>query len=226
MSRAIVRDVLLLVLTVAGMRRMNHIWPGQHWPMSMTQETACISELRERAGAPGVFDRDDVTAMMGILRCGSPWDRALELAPGLNLPALLGAYEKLATELEKSRRAWADIVKKPEARILVQQADIASRLLPVPVHRALFAMEDAPTSLPAVMHELDTALREAHRAARLIEEKLEAHVPPSPSGVTVGAKLFSPTAPGVYADPFYLADRVSALSPVRVAELLGTPLAE
>jgi hypothetical protein len=194
--------------------------------MSPVQERECVTRLRELASAPGAFDRDDATALVGILRCGATWDRVLELAPGLSLPAVLGAYEKLSGELEAARRAWGSIVRSPSPRSLALHADTASRLLPVPVHRALFAMEDAPSSLDAVVAELAASVAGVCGAAQAIEGRLEEFVAPSSAGVTVGEALFSTTVPGVYSDPFFLADRVSALSPVRVAELLGEPLAD
>lgn len=204
---------------------MSHVWPGQYWPMSHAQEIAAIAELRTLAGQPGPFERDDVSAMVGILRCGAPWDRVLELAPGLNLPALLGAYDTLAAGLAESRAAWEQFTTEKTATALVHNASLAARLLPVPVHRALFTMEDTPHLLAEEAATLEQRVAECTRAANLIEQELERYRPPSNTGMNIGAKLFSPTNPGVYADPFFLADRVTSLSPVRVAELLGTPLA-
>jgi hypothetical protein len=45
--------------------------------------------------------------------------------------------------------------------------------------------------------------------------------PQDPEGVEVGCRLYNPHEPGVYGNPFYLPDRVAALSPVRVREFLG-----
>jgi hypothetical protein len=57
--------------------------------------------------------------------------------------------------------------------------------------------------------------------AKGFEAELEQHVPGSVTGVDLGAKLYNPMNPGVYGNAFFLADRVSSLSPVRVADLLG-----
>jgi len=201
------------------------VWPGQYWPMSALQEKAALAELRRRAGKPAGFDRDDVSAIVGILRCGADWDRVLELAPGLNLPALLGAYGKLDSGLRKSRKAWSLIVAHPTAGSLVRNASQAALILPVPVHRALFVLEDSPDLLAQEVAALDYQVEENCRATRLVEAELQKYTPPSNAGISVGSRLFSSTRPGAYADPFFLADRVTTLSPVRVAELLGTPLA-
>ena len=201
------------------------MWPGQYWPMSAQQEKTAVAELRRRAGKPSAFDRDDVSAMVGILRCGAEWDRVLELAPGLNLPALLGAYEKLDGGLRKSRKAWKSIVTQPTSGSLLRNASQAALVLPVPVHRALFVLEDSPELLAHEVAIISEQVEEYCRATLLVEAELRKYSPPSNAGMSVGARLFSSTRPGAYADPFFLAERVTALSPVRVAELLGTPLA-
>ena len=208
-----VNDVSLPGQTVEVMRRMSHVWPGQYWPMSAQQEKTAVAELRRRAGKPSAFDRDDVSAMVGILRCGAEWDRVLELAPGLD------------GGLRKSRKAWKSIVTQPTSGSLLRNASQAALVLPVPVHRALFVLEDSPELLAHEVAIISEQVEEYCRATLLVEAELRKYSPPSNAGMSVGARLFSSTRPGAYADPFFLAERVTALSPVRVAELLGTPLA-
>lgn len=203
------------------MRRMWHVWPGQLWPALSWQEVKFEERLRELAGTSSAFCRDDVSSVMGILRCGADLDASLDLAPGLNLPALLGAFESLQSTLASARGAWEAMVEDPSPGSLLAHADVASLLLPVPVHRALYALEEAPDALAHAMALLGDQVRQTVAAAQAIESELHAVIPPSPMGVEIGARLYSSTVPGAYADPFYCADRVTALSPVRVSDLLS-----
>ena len=123
--------------------------------------------------------------------------------------------------MNASADAWSRIVNDPVPSTLLAAAEEASRLLPVPVHRALYAMEESDTVLAAVVGDLASQVNSRRQAALVLEEELRAHVPPSLAGVAIGASLHSPSEPGLYADPFYFPDRVAALSSVRVIDLLG-----
>lgn len=198
---------------------MWHVWPGQLWPALPDQELRFSGMLRDRA-EPAAFSRDDVSSLVGILRCGGDLDAAVRFAPGLNLSALRGAFDAVEGQLQACQRAWDAIVHDPSAATLIEHADSASLLMPVPVHRMLYALEESPEVLRAVVRTLQEKIDDMTRAARAFEHELRSVVPPSPMGIDIGSRLFSATSAGVYGDPFFLTDRVSALSPVRLADLL------
>lgn len=202
------------------MRRMWHVWPGQLWPALPSQEARFAELLGDLTSGPGSFSRDDVSSLLGILRCGGDLTAAREFAPGLDLPALRGAFEALSVSLAASRGAWQAIVESPSRVTVLENADLASLLMPVPVHRVMYALEESEEVLRAVVSTLQEKIDDTCFVAAALENELLEVSPPSPMGIEIGARLYSATVPGTYADPFFLADRVAALSPVRVADLL------
>jgi len=206
------------------MRKMWHVWPGQWWPMSPTQEQLFIAEIEAhtKGVASARVDRDDVTALLNALRCGTDFATLLTVAPGCKPERLLGAHRLLNRQRLQSEQAWYAIEEDPTPATLHAFAAHAARLLPIPVHRILSAREHALHE--RVTEAIAEATSEVHRCrvlAKGFEAELEQHVPGSVTGVDLGAKLYNPMNPGVYGNAFFLADRVSSLSPVRVADLLG-----
>ena len=54
-----------------------------------------------------------------------------------------------------------------------------------------------------------------------LEARLALLAPNLPQATTLASTLFNPLGTCVYADPFYLPDRVATVSPARVGDLLG-----
>lgn len=207
------------------MRMTWHIWPGQHWPLTSEQEHRFVEDLTSRATDANTPVRDDVTVLLSMLRCGTDLDQALELAPGLQpqLPHLLGAYRLLASSLQTATAAWERSLSA-DSSDLGAHADRAARLLPAPVERLRSCAAD-PTARRHTAEVLRERIAATVEQARTIEVQCAALPPPSPAALKLGLQLFHPQIPGLYADPFYLPDRVSALSPTRVDSLLNGALA-
>lgn len=204
-------------------RRMWHVWPGQWWPSLLEQEQEFIETLRlESSGKTSRFDRDDVTALVNALRCGTDFDTFMSVAPGAKLNRILAAYETLEARRATAADAWLQIEAEPSAKSLRRHADDASLLLGNPVRRMLSVLE---LSIPnAVAEAAAEAAAQVHRMQVLahgIETELAALEPQDPHGIELGVRLFSPHTPGVYNNQYYLPDRLSAVSPIRLSALLG-----
>lgn len=203
------------------MRRMWHLWPGQLWPFTREQEDVFARDLRAEASRPSRSDRDDLTALLGILRCGCSLEAALTVAPGLRVNRLLHVYDRLDQSLQTARSAWAEIVGGDEDAV-PKAAEKASLLLPGIVGRVTSSLaagsaESFRTALRSVSHQIDVTA--AH--AQHLEGQCLSMPPGSPAVIELGAELFHPHRPGVYASPTYLPDRVASLSSLRVSDLLG-----
>jgi len=201
---------------------MWHVWPGQHWPFLRHQESAFLEELTVAAKKPAKYDRDDVTALLNALRCGTSFEQLKTFAPGVKAARLLGAYNTLEKGRAASVSAWSAIEEDPTLLTLRKHSAAAARMLPLAVHRALAASEIM--SKDSTTTSLATASAEIHRItvfAHGLESALLDLDPMDPAGIEIGCRLYNPHDPGVYGNAFYLPDRVSSLSPVRIREILG-----
>jgi hypothetical protein len=69
--------------------------------------------------------------------------------------------------------------------------------------------------------EFSAQVSKMHVLARGIERELALLKPQDGKGIELGTKLHAAHNPGIYADQFFLADRVSSLSSIRVSNLLN-----
>jgi hypothetical protein len=208
--------------TVEAMRRMWQIWPGQQLPFTLEEERAFLRDLEAAVARPSRPSRDDVTVLLSILRNGCSLDQACAFAPGLSLPALLGAYRRLEKSRSSSVDAWVRIAKKPTPATWAADCKQAYKIMPVVIDRIRYSdpCKDAKTlarEVRAVSERIDDV------AATAIElESLVRSFPPThPRTLELAPVLFSPHSNCLYADPFYIPNRISSLSPTRVADLLG-----
>jgi hypothetical protein len=202
---------------------MWQIWPGQLWPLTVDQEAEFLAELESRVTRVSRPTRDDVTALMSMLRCGTPLSDALTFAPGLRLPALLGAYRRMETLRSTSADAWARISADPTPQVWKTDRRAAAKLLPVAIDRLTAAFADHPggTTFERAVRQVQRRIDDTVIAAAELESRaaeMPAHMPQT---AVVTSALYNPLGTCVYADPFYLPDRVSTISPARVGDLLG-----
>lgn len=204
-------------------RRMWHVWQGQWWPTLPEQEREFVFQLREAVKSPSKkFDRDDVTALMNVFRCGTSFEQLLEAAPGAKLERILAAYEHLESRRLQSVQAWRNIEEEPIQSTLLRNADLASLLLPLPVHKMLASIDlSTHDGITRSAAEFSAMVSKMHVLARGIERELTLLTPQDNKGIELGTKLHAAHNPGIYADQFFLADRVSSLSSIRINSLLS-----
>jgi hypothetical protein len=203
---------------------MWQIWPGQMWPLTAAQEAAFVADLEARASKTTRHTRDDITALMSLLRCGCPLDAALQFAPGLRASTLLGAYRKIETKRSAAVESWARISENPTLAVWRSEHRSAGRILPVAIERLGSAAEDdasRPGAFAKAVAQVQRRIDDTVATAAAIESRCELVHPTMPQLGSLASTLFNPIGSCVYADPFYLPDRSASLSPARVADLLG-----
>lgn len=207
------------------MRRMWHIWPGNLRPSSLREEQQFVADLRSRASRPSKATRDDVTALISILRCGSTVDEAFAFAPGLKAARLLAAHVRLDSLRLASVEAWERIAADPTPARWRLDRRAASRLFPVAVERVAVALEadDSPHRLADVVRQVSSRMDEVTATAVAIERKASSLLRTLPYASTLAGALYTPHGACAYGDPFFVPDRVAVLSPTRVGDLLGEP---
>lgn len=211
--------------TVRSMRRMWHIWPGNLWPASLLEERRFVADLQERASRPSKATRDDVTALISILRCGATVEEALAFAPGLKAGKLLSAHRRLDSLRLTSVEAWDRIAADPTPARWKADRRAAAKLFPVAVDRVAVALETDPSErrLVEIVTQVNQRMRDLAATAEAIERKIVTVPRSLPYSGTLSASLYTPHGACVYGDPFFVPDRVSVLSPTRIGDLLGEP---
>ena len=202
---------------------MWQIWPGTLAPATLQAELGFVAELESRISRPSRATRDDVTALISILRCGATLEEALSFAPGLTAGQLLGAHRKVDTRRAASVAAWERIAAEPTHERWRADNRAAARLFPVAVERIVVALETdpSPRRLKEVVAQVQSRMQEVTNTATAIEQRLSEVAGPTPYASTLAAALFTPHGACVYSDPFFVPDRVATLSPTRIGDLLG-----
>jgi hypothetical protein len=200
---------------------MWHIWPGRLWPADAKSEAALVAGLRALVKRPSRATRDDVTALLSILRCGTTLEEAMAFAPGLRPAGLLAAHQKLDQLRRASAAAWDAIAADPTVPIWRANVKAASRIYPVAVDRVRAALEIDPRRLETSVHQIQQRMDEMSAIALEIERRCAATPSTLPQAGALSALLFNPHGTHAYADPFFVPTRVAVLSPTRVGDLLG-----
>lgn len=217
---------------------MWHLLPGRHWPMLPEQESAFVAELESRAGTRKVRPkRDDLTMLLSALRCGTDAPLLLEHAPGVDPAALLSCYRWVDGLRRRSVEAWEAIERSPNMSSINHHSPEAVKLLPIPVRRIVSTIEGInaghhrASQLAEAVAEASAQVRRVAVRAHGLEAELDRIWHHNPDELTqgqaerttreIGERLYDPLAPGIYGDSYFLATRVSTLSPMRVRDLLG-----
>lgn len=221
-----------------NMRRMWQILPGRHWPMLPDQEKAFVDRMTELAkGRKSETQRDDLIILLTALRCGTDADLLLENAPGTTPESILAAYNWIEKLRQRSVSAWIAIENAPSIATVQKFAPEAVKVLPIPVRRIVSTIEGITNGtfharmLPESIGEASAQIHRLQVRAHGFESELESiHYNNNKKGSNemlqskandLGQRLYDPLAPGIYGDAYFLPNRVSTLSPLRVRDLLG-----
>jgi hypothetical protein len=217
---------------------MWHLLPGRHWPMLPEQELAFVVELERRAGTKKVRPkRDDLTMLLSALRCGTDAEVLFDHAPGTDPASLLSCYRWVDGLRQRSVNAWEAIEQSPGKATIHHHSPEAVKLLPIPVRRIVATLEGVSAGhhraaqLAEAVAEASAQVRRVSVRAHGLEAELDRIWHHNPDELTlsqtekttreIGERLYDPLAPGIYGDAYFLANRVSTLSPMRVRDLLG-----
>lgn len=202
-------------------------WIGRQRPATPDEEAAFADELARRAaGSEAPVRRSDVTAVLNALRCGLTAAELFEEAPGLRPERLHAAYCELEYLRFEASLAWSTIAASGHIEVFEDHRAAAAKLLPAVVSRLDDVARTAPEEFDLVALQLAAAVASTNAAARRIERVIAAAPAGSTRAVTLGRVLYDPCGGGgVTGRPDFLAHRVGALVPARVAALLGEPVA-
>jgi hypothetical protein len=204
---------------------MWQIWPGQLFPASASQETAFVADLNASVKRVSRCNRDDITALMSMLRCGTSLEDALAFAPGIRrrLGALLDAHRRIDAKRSSAIAAWDKILADPSPSVWQAQSPLAAVLFPVAMERVAHQSRDGARDLAPVVVQVQQRMQEMALTAERLEHHLSKIPPTMPQASTISGALFTPNGPCCYADPFFVPTRLSVLTPARVADLIGEP---
>ena len=201
-----------------------HVWPAQGWPATAEQELCFVEDLRAAAhDQVAQWSRPNITCLLGALRCGVTVETLMNALPGLVPAELLACYELLEYRRATAEAAWRQLVGEASAHSLAEHAEHAQVLLPVPVARIATGATTmrGHGGFERVVLSVATDVSAVGDRAHALERALAALGPGDPRGKILGAQLHHPLDPALWSDPYYLPSRVGALSPMRVADLLG-----
>jgi hypothetical protein len=170
--------------------------------------------LRRSLGKPSAFDRDDITSVVTMLRCGIGVDAARFFAPGMRVSALAGAYDHVDNTRAQATTDWHRLLEDPcgaSAETILS----AERILPSGVRRILAARPQGADAVHAAVEQVVAVLERRWREVGSVEEAL--HL----GGTAVGVLLVDPWRPSLWDRPDYMPRRVTDLSPRRLRDLLG-----
>jgi hypothetical protein len=201
-----------------------HPWVTRHWPSTATEEALFVTQLEmlaeQQSHAP-MFDRRDVTALVTALRCGLTVDELLERARGLKPARLLAAHRYLDGERRRGQEAWQAIVADPTAATLAEHGPLAATVLPVIISHLDAIVRRGGQDLAPSIGAADAEIARTAESVRVLDERLDACVAPSDRGRAIGTLLYDAYGEGAWSLGTFLAPRVGALVPLRVASLLG-----
>lgn len=198
-------------------RKLWMILPGQFWPMDATEEKGFYKKLLTMSSKSLKFDRDDLSVLMLLLRNGSAVEKILEIAPGVKPGALRSAYEKIEDRREKAVESWALIEKNPQLALDRKNLKWVKMVMPQIYDKLISSDND---EIDLTVRVIGRRINEIRRLVTIEETLLKRYKNGEDEGLTIGVKLYNPYNPGLYGSPYYLPDRVSSLTPVRVNELM------
>ncbi len=185
-------------------------------------EASFVADLRELCdGTAAEHRRSDTTAVLNALRGGLTVDQLLVQAPGLLAARLLGAHTALEQRRSESEAAWRTIVDQPTLRSLAANGPTASALLPVPVERLRRIAAVTPNALVHEAARSAESVDIARTTVRRIEDELDGGFLDADRAAQLSRMLFDQHGDCALSHDHYLAERVGALVPTRVAALLG-----
>jgi uncharacterized protein (DUF433 family) len=201
------------------------VWPGRSWPASVSEEKLFVEVLTDRVTgrATSKWTRGDVTSLLNALRCGLTPDELFKAGPGLLPARLLAAYRHLEALRLESAAAWSAIVDQPDSARLAESGPVAARLVPTPIYRLVeVANERDQHAVDVLLERILSDMRKISNQVSVVEVDLaDLGADKSDEAVALGCILYHPYQQGLWGHPYFIPGRVGALTPTRVATLLG-----
>jgi hypothetical protein len=196
-----------------------HLWPGRGWPCTPAEEKALVAAW-ESSGDVGIVRRDAMIVIMGALRSGSSADEVRRITPGVSDGDLAASYRHLDRVRADAAAAFARMCHPADFDSFERDAAAAAALTPGPVG---LLRRVAYTSGLDGLREAGMHVQRRSAQVRAEADEVVSTFATSPDPVSAGRLLFDPYTPGLWGDPYFVAERVGEITPVRVRMLLGEP---
>lgn len=202
-------------------------WSGQGHPMTVSQEIVFVSELQKLTETLKPATRSATTNVLNALRVGLPAPELVRLVPGVDPGELLASYLLLAEKLEEARAAWFKVASTPTAATIAESTEQITKLLPIPMQHIVHNMSylSEPTKIHQCISVEQEKVAHVNFQASQLEAALENNINDTMRARKIGVMLYSGPSGGggLWAHPYFLANRVSALTPPRAMDLRGDP---
>ena len=196
-------------------------WTNPARPATSIDEAQLVAELRAACGDQRrQYRRCDLTAVLNTLRGGMAFFEVQRQAPGLDAGRMLDAYLEIDRLRLESIAAWEAIAGNPTPAAVEGHGDAAARLLPVGIARLRQVIETDPQLLANAVADIDAGISDSQHLADRIELELDRTESRTEWAMKLGRQLYDPYGECVFGRSEFLAHRVGALMPQRVAELL------
>lgn len=216
-------------------KKMWHLLPGQYFPMTLEQESEFVQKLKSLAAESkkkGKHNRDDLTLVLTALRCGSSVESMLSMAQGSNVSNIYAAYLDIENKRLLSYNAWLTLTTEPTIGNLNKNLIKIKKIMPY-IGSELSALKIDYNNNMVKKEGVESKIKNIEinvKKVTLIAEEKEREITLLLNSgniidvnkkIEIGTLLYDPISPGIYGNNFYLPERVSTLTPVKIRDLLG-----
>ena len=216
-------------------KKMWHLLPGQYFPMTLEQESEFVHKLKSLAAASkkkGKHNRDDLTLVLTALRCGSSVESMLSMAQGSNVSNIYAAYLAIENKRLISYNAWLSLTNEPTIGNLNKNLIKIKKIMPyigselsdlkIDYNNNMVKKEGVESKIKNIEINVRKVTLIADEKERELTSLLNSgNIIDVNKKIEIGTLLYDPISPGIYGNNFYLPQRVSTLTPVKIRDLLG-----
>ena len=216
-------------------KKMWHLLPGQYFPMTLEQEREFVQKLKSLAAESkkkGKHNRDDLTLVLTALRCGSSVESMLTMAQGSNVSNIYAAYLDIENKRLLSYNAWVALTTDPTIGNLNKNLIKIKKIMPyigselstlkIDYNNNMINKDGLENKIKNIEINVKKVTLIADEKEREITSLLNSgNIIDVNKKIEIGTLLYDPISPGIYGNNFYLPERVSTLTPVKIRDLLG-----
>jgi hypothetical protein len=201
--------------------------PFRGWPCSVSEENQFLKDAKRHTSKNQTLKHkltlSDVIALSDSLREGATFLQATEFLPGVSAASLVAAHSLLSKHSKASCTAWDKLTQEPNFSTLISVAEKTAVLFPVTVGNLARSI-DADTSdemIGAVTLRYTRFVELETTYAREVEQELFLPGHSIQRRIHLGKELSHPLRECLWMKPFYRPQRVTDLSPNRVADIFS-----
>lgn len=199
--------------------------PFRGWPSSKNEESSFLQQAQTEHGdgEVGAPERSDILALTVCLREGASYPEVRDFLPGFQPGAMVAAAQLLNSARTRAIQSWHNIVQRPTFTSLEKNATTAALILPVAIGRLLKAatVSHEEESLQELVSNLSHRIKTDTAYAHEVEHELTNPSHSEKRRLRLGEELYHPHKDCLWLSPYFLARRITDLSPNRVSNLVA-----